>query len=237
MNPTTPTTPNPPTSDWREETAALRATIKAVAEEFKAATEESIKRSQEAEKRSEANHQREMARIQAETDRLDKSNREYRERTIRMLAGQRTRIAARLQNHEGLRTNISRGVEDAFAVSFSNIMKDRYGVALDEVLRRVQKENHRREIDILGLNGKVAVVGEAKIRVRQKEVNDFESRLRRFRDDFPEHSRETVYGVIAGMAVDEDAADLARKLGLVVLCMDGGVPAPSTPKNFRPRPY
>ena len=205
--------------------------------DIRASIADAEKRAEERAKKREAEHQREMARIKAETDRLDKSNREYRERTIRMLARHRVRIAAEVQNREGLRTNISRGVEDAFAMSFSDIMKDRYGVRLDEVLRRVRNDNQGPEIDILGLNGKVAVVGEAKIRLKAKSVREFADTVAHFREDFPEHSRPTIYGVVAGLAVDEDAAALARKRGFVVLCLDGAVPASSTPKDFRPRPY
>ena len=93
-------------------------------------------------------------------------------------------------------------------------------------------------MDILGLNGSVAVVGEVKIRLQRGRCSlKFADQLRDFREDFPEHARETVYGVVAGETVDDDAAALARKRGFFVLRMDEGIVCPETPDGFRPRAY
>ena len=165
-----------------------------------------------------------------------------------LIAADRKRIAeevARLelahadyrQINENFHGSVSRGVEDAFAVSLPDIMENRYGVRLDETLRRIRNENRSREIDILGLNGSVAVVGEVKVRVRQLTIEALENRVLNFRKEFPQHSRPTIYGVIAGMAVDEDAEIVARKRGFLVLCMNGGVLSPTTPPDFRPLAY
>ena len=147
------------------------------------------------------------------------------------------KISDEVKRAEGFRDNLARAAEDAFAFRLKDILRDNYGLELDEVLRRVQLVNHGREVDILGLNGSVAVVGEVKIRLQRDDVLKFVGVLGEFRDDFPEHARETVYGVVAGETVDDDAAVLARKRGFFVLRMDEGIVCPETPDGFRPRAY
>ena len=147
------------------------------------------------------------------------------------------KISDEVKRAEGFRDNLARAAEDAFAFRLKDILRDNYGLELDEVLRRVQLVNHGREVDILGLNGSVAVVGEVKIRLQRDDVLKFVGVLGEFRDDFPDHARETVYGVVAGETVDDDAAALARKRGFFVLRMDEGIVCPETPDGFRPRAY
>ena len=147
------------------------------------------------------------------------------------------KISDEVKRAEGFRDNLARAAEDAFAFRLKDILRDNYGLQLDEVLRRVQLVNHGREVDILGLNGAVAVVGEVKIRLQRDDVLKFVGVLGEFRDDFPDHARETVYGVVAGETVDDDAAALARKRGFFVLRMDEGIVCPETPDGFRPRAY
>ena len=147
------------------------------------------------------------------------------------------KISDEVKRAEGFRDSLARAAEDAFAFRLKDILRDNYGLQLDEVLRRVQVVNHGSEVDILGLNGSVAVVGEVKIRVQRGDVYKFAGRLDDFREDFPDHARETVYGVVAGETVDDDATAIARKRGFFVLRMDEGIVCPETPKNFRPRAY
>ena len=147
------------------------------------------------------------------------------------------KISDEVKRAEGFRDSLARAAEDAFAFRLKDILRDNYGLELDEVLRRVQLVNHGREVDILGLNGSVAVVGEVKIRLERGDVHKFADQLRDFREDFPDHARETVYGVVAGETVDDDAAALARKRGFFVLRMDEGIVCPETPDGFRPRAY
>ena len=147
------------------------------------------------------------------------------------------KISDEVKRAEGFRDSLARAAEDAFAFRLKDILRDNYGLELDEVLRRVQIVNHGRELDILGLNGSVAVVGEVKIRLQRGDVHKFADQLRDFREDFPDHARETVYGVVAGETVDDDAAALARKRGFFVLRMDEGIVCPETPDGFRPRAY
>ena len=147
------------------------------------------------------------------------------------------KISDEVKRAEGFRDSLARAAEDAFAFRLKDILRDNYGLELDEVLRRVRIVNHGREVDILGLNGSVAVVGEVKIRLERGDVHKFADQLRDFREDFPDHARETVYGVVAGETVDDDAAALARKRGFFVLRMDEGIVCPETPDGFRPRAY
>ena len=175
----------------------------------------------------------------AEADRQEarKRDKEARDLAEKNRADLDKKISDEVKRAEGFRDSLARAAEDAFAFRLKDILRDNYGLQLDEVLRRVQVVNHGSEVDILGLNGSVAVVGEVKIRVQRDDVHKFADKLRDFREDFPDHARETVYGVVAGETVDDDAAAIARKRGFFVLRMDEGIVCPETPKNFRPRAY
>ena len=208
--------PSPP--DWEtrmSRTEALVADFGAGMAELKSIIARREKRAEEDRKRAEAD----LARVEKRHAELDR------------------KISDEVKRAEGFRDSLARAAEDAFAFRLKDILRDNYGLELDEVLRRVQLVNHGRELDILGLNGSVAVVGEVKIRLQRDDVLKFVGVLGEFRDDFPEHARETVYGVVAGETVDDDAAALARKRGFFVLRMDEGIVCPETPDGFRPRAY
>ena len=178
-----------------------------------------------------------QARWDAILDRREKQAESDRIQAEKNHAALDKKISDEVKRAEGFRDNLARAAEDAFAFRLKDILRDNYGLQLDEVLRRVQLVNHGREVDILGLNGSVAVVGEVKIRLQRDDVLKFVGVLGEFRDDFPDHARETVYGVVAGETVDDDAAALARKRGFFVLRMDEGIVCPETPEGFRPRAY
>ena len=208
-------------------------------------------RDEEARKRNEAYWKEVQERdaayrkeAQERDEEVRKRNEAYRKETQERDAAADKRHAAldrkisdEVKRAEGFRDSLARAAEDAFAFRLKDILRDNYGLELDEVLRRVQLVNHGREVDILGLNGSVAVVGEVKIRLERGDVHKFADQLRDFREDFPDHARETVYGVVAGETVDDDAAALARKRGFFVLRMDEGIVCPETPDGFRPRAY
>ena len=185
----------------------------------------------------------EILQIRASIDELRASIAEDRARAEKDIASTEKRIAeldrqleTDRRNNEGHRGSLSRGLEDSFAASLKPLMAG-YGIPLDDVLLRVRNDNSGPEFDILGLNGTTAVVGEVKLQVKRKDVSAFADDLRDFREHFPEHARPKVYGVVAGMTIDDDAAALARKRGFFILRMDGAVACPETPKDFRPQPY
>ena len=161
---------------------------------------------------------------------------EDRKRAEADLAQLREKLGKEVKNREGLRGSLSRGIEDSFAASLKPLMAG-YGIPLDDVRVRVRNDNSGPEFDILGLNGTTAVVGEVKIQLKRKDVGEFATDLRHFREYFPEHARDTVYGVVAGMTIDDDAASLARQEGFFILQLDGAVISPQTPKGFRPQAY
>ena len=177
-----------------------------------------------------------MAEIRASIDKLHAIVEKDRDRALASLAELDRKLAIEVRDRHGLKDSLSRGVEDSFAASLKPLMAE-YGVPLDDVLVRVRNANHGPEVDILGLNGTTAVVGEVKLQLKREDVSVFSDDLRDFRDDFPEHARPKIYGVVAGMTIDEDAAALARKRGFFILQLDGAIVSPQTPKDFRPRPY
>jgi hypothetical protein len=57
----------------------------------------------------------------------------------------------------------------------------------------------RMEVDILAVNGDVAVVVEVKSRLAKEDVDDFCESLQRFKQAFPDWVNHQVYGAVAAM--------------------------------------
>ena len=131
-----------------------------------------------------------------------------------------------------------RAIEDTFGVGLPDVLKP-FGINLThrQVSTRVRNANHSPEFDVVAANGKAVVVGEIKLHLTWRDVRRFLRSLKAFRDEFPKHRGKDLYGFVAGLIVDDEAADFALKSGFFILQMSGGQIYPDTPKNFRPRAY
>ena len=98
--------------------------------------------------------------------------------------------------------------------------------------RRLRKRD--REYDFVARNGKANFVGEVKVRFRAKHLSQLRGLLAKFREDYPEKAgRRAVYGIVCGLAVDEDAAAIARKEGLLVVEGKGAAKLRVKPRKIR----
>ena len=91
------------------------------------------------------------------------------------------------------------------------------GMPVDHVEPRALKKEDR-EYDFIARNGRMNFVGEIKVRFRAKDLAQLTRLLVKFREDYPDKAGDRpIYGVVCGMTVDEDAANIARKEGLLVV--------------------
>ena len=91
------------------------------------------------------------------------------------------------------------------------------GMRVDHVEPRALKVEDR-EYDFVARNGRMNFVGEIKVRFRARDLAQLRSALAKFREDCPELAGDRpTYGVVCGMVVDEDAANIARKEGFLVV--------------------
>ena len=140
------------------------------------------------------------------------------------------------ENNEGHRRNLSRALENAFALSLPRAMKEAHGIVIKPKDIRLRVEKHKGgetlEVDFIAPNGKLVLAGEAKTRLTKDDVLKFSGKLAGacgFREMFPEYAGRPLHGVVAGCEIDDDAARLAYKRGFVVLQMTGAEVHPATP--------
>ena len=127
-----------------------------------------------------------------------------------------------------------RAAEAMFRKALPAVLK-KAGMKVDHVEpNRLRLED--REYDFVARNGKANFVGEVKVRFKAKHLSRLRDLLRQFREDYPEKAGDRpVYGVVCGMVVDDDAADIARKQGLLVV--EGRTKAKLRVKPDRVRDY
>ena len=109
-----------------------------------------------------------------------------------------------------------RAAEAMFRRSLPAVLK-KAGMKVDYVEpNRLRLED--REYDFVARNGKANFVGEIKVRFKAKHLSQLRGLLAKFREDYPEKAgKRAIYGVVCGLVVDDDAADIARKDGLLVV--------------------
>ena len=91
------------------------------------------------------------------------------------------------------------------------------GMPVDHVEPRALKRDGR-EYDFVARNGKMNFVGEIKSRFRVEDLVQLRGLLASFAEDYPDKAGDRpIYGVVCGTVVDEDAANIARKDGLLVV--------------------
>ena len=196
---------------------------------------------------AERESKRQIAEIQRESkaadQRVDKEIKEMRrksEAAERRMDRMLDRMSEDHKKNEGHRRNLSRVMEDSFAASLPRVMEDAHRIIIrhDDIRMRVRKSNHTREYDFIAPNGNLVLVGEVKTRLTRADVLDFLGSIScDFRTLFPEYKGMPVYGVVAGVGIDKDAANLACKQGFYILRMEGSELHPDTKDNYTATEY
>ena len=119
----------------------------------------------------------------------------------------------RIENAERAR---GRAAEVLFRKALPDLLA-KEGMPVDHVEPRALKVDDR-EYDFVARNGRMNFVGEIKVRFRVRDLLQLRGLLAKFREDCPELAGDRpIYGVVCGTIVDEDAANIARKEGFLVV--------------------
>ena len=161
------------------------------------------------------------------------------DRLSRDIAELRASVAELNDDHKKPRRRIEeaeeargRAAEALFRGALPAILK-KAGHKVDHVEPRRLKCKDR-EYDFVARNGKANYVGEVKVRFRAKHLSRLRDLARQFRLDYPEKAgKRAIYGVVCGLAVDEDAAAIAREEGLLVVEGKGKAKMLAKPRKVR----
>jgi hypothetical protein len=183
---------------------------------FQASRAEDDRRSAEADRRA------------AEADRrAAESERQLQE--LKRVAANTSREVA------GLTTRWGQFVENLVAPAVIRLFQER-GIEVQELSRRMQSKRPgaEMEIDIFAVDGDVAVAVEVKSRLSKQDVDDFLTRLGRFRQAFPHYKDYQIYGAVAGIEIDEGIDRYAYQQGLFVIKQMGDTVAIANDTAFQP---
>jgi len=91
------------------------------------------------------------------------------------------------------------------------------------------------EIDILVENTTEVVAIEVKSHLEVRDVKRFLETLERFKEVFPKHKSDKLYGAVAGIKIDERANEYAIQEGLFLIQPTGDSVIIANNHNFEPR--
>ena len=136
---------------------------------------------------------------------------------------------------DGLTTRWGKFVENLVEPSVVRLFRER-GIEVQETARRVksQRLGAAMEIDILAINGDVAVAVEVKSRLSRQDVEDFLDCLGRFKRSFPHYADYQIYGAVAGIEIDEGVDRFAYHRGLFVIKQTGDTVMIANNSTFQP---
>ena len=170
----------------------------------------------------------ESRKLQANIQKFVEEGREMRAE-FRALQDGDKKTRQRIEEAEEAR---GRAAEAMFRGALPAVL-EKAGLKVDHVEpRRLRKLD--REYDFVARNGKANFVGEVKVRFRAKHLVRLRGLLAAFREDYPAKAgRRAVYGIVCGLVVDEDAAAIARKEGLLVVEGKGAAKLRVKPRKIR----
>ncbi len=127
-------------------------------------------------------------------------------------------------------------VENLVEPAAVRIFQER-GITVTQTLRRLEMKRAgiEMEIDILGIDGDVAVAIEVKPRLSKTDVDYFLEKLAHFKEAFPRYSDVKLNAAVAGIEIDEGVDRYAYRQGLFVIQQSGEVVEIVNDQNFRPK--
>lgn len=113
------------------------------------------------------------------------------------------------------------------------------GIDIQTTYRRAKSTRPQAsmEIDILAVDGDVAVAIEVKSRLAQQDVDDFCEKLQKFKQAFPEHSSHQVYGAVAAIEFVQEVDRYAYRKGLFIIRQCGDSVELANDGSFQPRAW
>ena len=213
---------DPGMMSWEDIKAVLAATALQMQEsrqQMQAFFQEAEKRSQEADRRSQDAEKRsqEADRRSQDADRrsqeAEKRSQEAEKRSqetfrkLRELADQFTSTIGHIS--EGLMAPAAKRIFKQAGFDLNHYCRNLHS--------KVKKDQAEMEVDLLMLNGTIAIAVEIKTDCRKKDVDHFLRQMPKFKRLFPEFRDKQVLAAVAALNYDKDAAEYAAEQGLLVI--------------------
>ena len=170
------------------------------------------------------------------TDEQIKATDRQMKATDRQMKATDRKIEQMSKNINALNGNWSYYTESIVAAACETIFLKR-GIEAHIVSQRLKSrtKGYETDIDVLVENNQVAIAVEVKNRLGVSDVKDFLERLQNFKKSFPRYADYTVYGAVAGIAVDDNAGKHAYRCGLFVLTQSGETVRILNDDKFQPK--
>lgn len=95
------------------------------------------------------------------------------------------------------------------------------GYDIDRYYRNLKKKNKNNqtemEVDLLMLNGTLAIAVEIKTDCRKKDIDHFLRQMPKFKKLYPEYRNKEVLAAVAALNYEREAAEYAHEQGLLVI--------------------
>ena len=175
-----------------------------------------------------------FAEFQKEADRrsAEAERRKEAERTMEELKKQVRETTKAVNN---LTTPLCHFIEEMVEPAVMSLFQKR-GIDVTQTMSRLKSQRHgaAMEIDIVAVNGSELVAVECKSRLSKDDVNDFVTRLQRFKVAFPQFRDFQVYGAVAGIEIDQGIDAYAYRQGLFVIKESGETVKIANDTQFQP---
>jgi hypothetical protein len=168
-----------------------------------------------------AESQKEAERRNAKADRLS-AEAERREEANRSMEELKKQVQETTKAVNNLTTPLCHFIEEMVEPAVVRLFLER-GIDVTQTMSRLksQRPGAAMEIDIVAVNGSELVAVECKSRLSKDDVNDFLTRLQRFKVAFPQFREFQVYGAVAGIEIDQGIDAYAYRQGLFVIKQSG----------------
>ena len=100
-----------------------------------------------------------------------------------------------------------------------------------------RRNNEEIEVDLLAVNGTELVATECKSKLGIEDIDKHIERLQKIRRMFPQWANHRVYGAVATMVLEPEAAGYAQDKGLFVIAQNGDTVEIVNPGDFVPTAF
>jgi len=200
--------------------------IKEIDKSIEKSKEERIKeaerRKEEAERRKEeAERREEERRKEAERRKEEDRRKEEIERRMRRTDEQVDRTCAKIAEMVEQFTSTTGHISEGLMEPASVRIFQEAGYDIDRYYRNLKKKNKNNqtemEVDLLMLNGTLAIAVEIKTDCRKKDIDHFLRQMPKFKKLYPEYRNKEVLAAVAALNYEREAAEYAHEQGLLVI--------------------
>jgi hypothetical protein len=131
----------------------------------------------------------------------------------------------------------ARDLSDAVELELGRLFQP-YGIDIQMTARRVVSlrlgQQNPVDFNLFAAGSQTVIAFEVQPRVSRQEVDDFLSRMERFRQAFPQYADDRIYGAVAAIDMDEEVERYADQRGLFVIRQTGDAVEIANDERFTP---